>query len=105
MILVYLADRTRSTAIQAGYDIERHIKKQRDFPCPNCGSEDIFISRKSDGATRWMEIEAKCNDCPTQFAVPDNVLRGFWRNSNEVKLQPLKVKDGIEFEDETEFGD
>ncbi len=99
MILVYLSDRSRSTAIQAGYDVEKHIKKQREFPCPACGCKDIFISRKSDGATRWMEIEAAFGGCPNRFAIPDNVLRGFWRNSDEVKSRLLKVEAGIEFEE------
>lgn len=45
-----------------------------------------------------MEIEAKCGACGTRFSLPDEVLKGFWRDGNgkgELNAQPLKFADEL----------
>ncbi len=45
-----------------------------------------------------MEIEGKCGICSTRFALPDNVLRGFWRNGggNKDPANPFRISEGLE---------
>jgi DNA-directed RNA polymerase subunit RPC12/RpoP len=91
MLLVYLPNKAQKAALDAANDVTRHIKDQREILCPSCGSRHIYLSRKSDGGSKWMEIEAICGDCPTRFAVPDEVLKGFWRGNNSGPVMPLTV--------------
>ena len=95
MILVYLPNRTVSAAIHAASDVEKHIKGEDSLFCPTCESRDLYYSRKSTSGSRWMEIEAKCGVCETKFSLPDNVLRGFWRNggngNGDLAPQPFKL--------------
>ena len=95
MILVYLPDSSRETAISCAYKAAKYIKTQRRFPCPVCESSNNFLSRKSDHRQRWMELEAVCGDCGTRFPVPDNVLRGFWRGKDSEPALPLKSIDEL----------
>lgn len=97
MILIYLPDSSRTTAVSCAYRAAKYIKAQRAFPCPVCDSTNNFLSRKSDHQQRWMELEAVCGDCMTRFPVPDNVLRGLWRGNNN---SPIKVLGGVDIEEE-----
>lgn len=105
MILVYLANSATRTAIQAAYDVKKFIDQGRGMiECPICTSNNTFISRKSTGHSRWMELEGACGDCPARFPVPDEAVRGFWRNDDKEALEVRTVEGGLgmveEFVDE-----